>query len=55
VEVAIDRDPVRPGLVRLAAGRHEVTWRGPVGAIELTTLACAERQATGLPPRALSP
>jgi hypothetical protein len=43
VEVAIDRQPARPGLVRLAAGRHEVTWRGPVGAIELTTLPCAER------------
>jgi hypothetical protein len=43
VEVAIDREPARPGLVRLTAGRHEVTWRGPVGAIELTTLPCAER------------
>ena len=43
VEVAIDREPARPGLVRLTAGRHEVTWRGTVGAIELTTLPCAER------------
>jgi hypothetical protein len=42
-EVAIDRQPVRPGLLRLTAGRHEVTWRGPVGVIELTTLPCAER------------
>jgi hypothetical protein len=55
VEVAIDRQAVRPGLVRLAAGRHEVTWRGPVGAIELTTLACAERRRAEPAPRALSP
>jgi hypothetical protein len=49
--VAIDQQPFGPGLVRLDAGRHEVTWTGPVGSIELMTLACAERQAL----RALSP
>jgi 4-amino-4-deoxy-L-arabinose transferase-like glycosyltransferase len=44
-EIAIDRQPVRPGLVRLEAGRHELSWRGPVGLIQLTTLDCAERRA----------
>jgi hypothetical protein len=47
IEVAIDREPVRPGLVRLAAGGHEVTWRGPAGSIEVTALSCIERRALG--------
>jgi len=38
----------------LEAGRHEVTWRGSVGLIRLTTLDCAERRALGTAPRALS-
>jgi hypothetical protein len=50
VEIAIDREPMRPGRVRLAAGRHEVTWRGPVGVIELTTLPCGERHPPTLSP-----
>ena len=54
VDIAIDQRPVRPGLVRLEAGRHEVTWRGSVGLIRLTTLDCAERRALGTAPRALS-
>jgi hypothetical protein len=41
---------MRPGRVRLAAGRHEVTWRGPVGVIELTTLPCGERHPPTLSP-----
>jgi Dolichyl-phosphate-mannose-protein mannosyltransferase len=44
VEAAIDRAPVRPGISQLDAGRHEVTWRGPVGAIRLVALGCAERR-----------
>jgi 4-amino-4-deoxy-L-arabinose transferase-like glycosyltransferase len=47
LRVSIDGEPVPPGLARLTAGRHEVTWTGPVGSIELTTLACAERKALG--------
>jgi len=47
VEVTIDGQPARPGLVRLAAGRHEVAWRGPVTSIELVTLPCAERRQRG--------
>ena len=54
IEVAIDREPVRAGLVRLAAGRHEVTWRGPAGSIEVTALSCVERRALGEAVRALS-
>jgi Dolichyl-phosphate-mannose-protein mannosyltransferase len=47
VEVTIDGQPARPGLVRLAEGRHEVAWRGPVTSIELVTLPCAERRQRG--------
>jgi 4-amino-4-deoxy-L-arabinose transferase-like glycosyltransferase len=45
LRVSVDGEPVLPGLVRLAAGRHDVTWTGPVGAIELAALPCAERAA----------
>jgi 4-amino-4-deoxy-L-arabinose transferase-like glycosyltransferase len=45
LRVSIDGEPVRPGLLRLTAGPHEVSWTGPAGSIELTTLACGERAA----------
>ena len=49
VTAAIDRTPVRPGLVELPEGRHEVTWTGPPGMIGLTALSCAERGPLPVP------
>jgi hypothetical protein len=53
VRVAIDRQPVRPGVVWVAAGRHVVIWTGPVGHVVLMAHTCAERRALGEGPRAL--
>jgi 4-amino-4-deoxy-L-arabinose transferase-like glycosyltransferase len=49
-EVAIDTAAVRPGWVSLAAGPHEVTWRGAGGAIRLVAAACPERRVLGPAP-----
>ena len=43
IEVSIDGRPARRGVRRLVAGRHEVTWTGPPGRIELALLGCGER------------
>lgn len=45
IAVAIDRNPVPRGWVDLTAGRHEVTWTGPPGAIRLLAARCDERRA----------
>jgi hypothetical protein len=56
IVVAIDGRGVAPGPVVLAAGRHEVTWTGGPGRIELAALPCAERRAAaGGPPGAGDP
>jgi hypothetical protein len=47
ITVAVDRIPRSPGLIDLESGRHEVTWTGPPGRIELAALGCAERTALG--------
>ena len=44
LEVAIDGAPARRGLLTMTAGQHEVTWRGPAGAIRLVAASCPERQ-----------
>jgi 4-amino-4-deoxy-L-arabinose transferase-like glycosyltransferase len=46
VVVALDGQPAAPGVMALAAGRHEVTWTGPPGPpgqIRLAALTCPER------------
>ena len=43
IAVALDGRPAAPGVVTLAAGRHELTWTGPAGAIRLAALTCPER------------
>jgi hypothetical protein len=48
LHVALDRTPVARGWVTLAAGRHEVTWRGKGGTIRLVAATCPERQALAL-------
>jgi hypothetical protein len=45
IAVAVDSRPVSPGWVSLAAGRHEVTWTGPAGTIQLVAATCPERRA----------
>jgi len=47
IAVAIDRIARAPGVVDLEAGRHELTWTGPPGWIELAALGCAERTTLG--------
>jgi hypothetical protein len=47
LRVEVDGAPVRPGWVTLAAGRHEVTWRGAGGTIGLRAATCPERRALG--------
>ncbi|MBI2468751.1 MAG: hypothetical protein HYV62_13210, partial [Candidatus Rokubacteria bacterium] len=47
LEVVIDRAPVRPGLIAVDAGRHEVAWSGPAGGIALVAYTCPERRALG--------
>lgn len=44
IAVEIDRTRVSSPLVRLGAGRHEVTWTGPAGAIRIAAATCLERR-----------
>jgi hypothetical protein len=43
--VTIDRTPVGPGMVELAAGPHAVAWTGAPGTIRLAAATCPERRA----------
>jgi 4-amino-4-deoxy-L-arabinose transferase-like glycosyltransferase len=43
-EVAVDTVAVPPGWVTLAAGPHEVTWRGAGGTVRLVVATCPERR-----------
>ena len=43
IAVAVDGQPARRGWIDLAAGRHEVTWTGPVGRIRLLAASCPEQ------------
>jgi 4-amino-4-deoxy-L-arabinose transferase-like glycosyltransferase len=45
--VTIDRVPVRPGVVSLPAGPHEIAWTGPAGSIRLAAATCPERAPSG--------
>lgn len=47
LRVNIDGTPVRPGVVTLDPGRHEVTWVGGGGSISLRAATCAERRGLG--------
>lgn len=44
LDVAIDEAPARRGWLTLAAGRHEVSWRGRAGTIRLVVATCPERR-----------
>jgi hypothetical protein len=43
--VTVDRSPVAPGLLPLAAGPHAVAWTGSPGTIRLAAATCPERPA----------
>lgn len=46
-DLRIDGAAVSPGLLRLTAGTHSVTWSGLSGPVDITASTCAERLAAG--------